>query len=319
MPNPAGRLLTLLLLMQKQPKQKASILAEKIGVSERTIHRYIGMLEDMGIPLYSERGRYGGFSIIPGYTLPPLMFSAEEATVLYLGAAMVNGIWGEVYQQETTSVLAKLENVLPPELHQEAVSANNSYRASNMNRADCKQITPILKQLKEYIQNKQCCFINYEGKETYSAKRKIDFYTLIHRYGWWYALGFCHLRKEIRSFRVDRIKKVSSDKEVFTIQDGFNLKEYLEKEKSVRPKISCLFHFRKEAKQVMLFERSFWKNISPQKDGSFLVEFDTVDPDWAYRNALSHISEMNILEPVWLKEKVNKAVHTAYEQIKEKI
>jgi predicted DNA-binding transcriptional regulator YafY len=64
MSNTATRLITLLMLLQRQPNQKAGKLADELGVSIRSIHRYINMLDDMGIPVYSERGPYGGFSLV---------------------------------------------------------------------------------------------------------------------------------------------------------------------------------------------------------------------------------------------------------------
>ena len=67
MTTPATRLITLIMLLQRQPNQKAADLAEKLGVSVRTLHRYFGMLEEMGIPIYSERGPLGGFSLVRGY------------------------------------------------------------------------------------------------------------------------------------------------------------------------------------------------------------------------------------------------------------
>lgn len=66
MSNTATRLITLLMLLQRQPNQKASELAQELGVSVRSIHRYMAMLDEMGIPVYSERGPYGGFSLVRG-------------------------------------------------------------------------------------------------------------------------------------------------------------------------------------------------------------------------------------------------------------
>ncbi|HLF75118.1 MAG TPA: HTH domain-containing protein, partial [Anaerolineales bacterium] len=70
MNNTATRLITLIFLLQNGPNQKASELAEKLGVSLRTVHRYFEMLDDMGIPIYSERGPHGGFSLVRGYKMP---------------------------------------------------------------------------------------------------------------------------------------------------------------------------------------------------------------------------------------------------------
>ena len=71
----SARLITLIMTLQRQPNQKAADLADKLGVSVRTLHRYFGMLEEIGIPIYAERGPYGGFSLVRGYKLPPLVFT----------------------------------------------------------------------------------------------------------------------------------------------------------------------------------------------------------------------------------------------------
>ncbi|MFN2224893.1 MAG: helix-turn-helix transcriptional regulator, partial [Anaerolineae bacterium] len=78
-------MISIILMLQSRGTLKAGELAEELDVSERTIHRYMGMLDELGIPIYSERGPYGGFSLVRGYKLPPLIFTPEEATALYLG------------------------------------------------------------------------------------------------------------------------------------------------------------------------------------------------------------------------------------------
>ena len=85
MPNPATRLITLIMLLQRKPNQKAHELAEQLGVSVRTVQRYILMLDDMGIPVYAERGPYGGYALVRGYKMPPLVLTPEEAVAVYLG------------------------------------------------------------------------------------------------------------------------------------------------------------------------------------------------------------------------------------------
>ncbi|HHX65747.1 MAG TPA: HTH domain-containing protein, partial [Chloroflexi bacterium] len=82
MSHVATRLLSLILLLQSRRNWKAAHLAAELGVSERTVLRYMSMLDEMGVPVYSERGPYGGFSLMRGYRLPPLLFTPEEATVL---------------------------------------------------------------------------------------------------------------------------------------------------------------------------------------------------------------------------------------------
>src|SRR5512134_3376700 len=151
MSNTATRLITLIFLLQNQPNQKASELAAELGVSLRTLHRYFEMLDEMGIPVYSERGPYGGFSLVRGYKMPPLVFTPEEAVAVVLGTGIVEEIWGDLYREAARGALAKLENLLPEEQAREVAWARQSLVATGMHRGDLKAQTPVLEKLRRAI------------------------------------------------------------------------------------------------------------------------------------------------------------------------
>src|SRR5512142_38028 len=148
MTNTASRLITLIFLLQNQPNQKAGELASKLGVSLRTIHRYFAMLDEMGIPVYAERGPYGGFSLVRGYKIPPLIFSLEEAVAVYLGTSLVTEMWGQLYREAAQGALAKLENILPNEQRSEIDWARRSLVATSLHRGDLNSFSPTLEDLR---------------------------------------------------------------------------------------------------------------------------------------------------------------------------
>ena len=111
MANTASRLITLIMLLQRQPNQTASQLAQALDVSVRTVQRYMTTLDDMGIPIYAERGPYGGYALVRGYKMPPLVFTPEETVAIYLGTSFLEQIWGRLYQEAARGALAKLDNV----------------------------------------------------------------------------------------------------------------------------------------------------------------------------------------------------------------
>src|SRR5215510_651825 len=155
MANTATRLITLIFLLQNQPNQKASQLAEKLGVSLRTVHRYFGMLDEIGIPVYAQHGPYGGFSLVRGYKLPPLVFSLEEAVAVYLGTSLVSELWGALYRESAQGALAKLENILPNEQRAEINWARRSLVATGLHRSDPTALFPVLEELRGAVRESQ--------------------------------------------------------------------------------------------------------------------------------------------------------------------
>ena len=117
MHRPTARVLTVLELLQAR-KMTGAELARKLEVDGRTVRRYIQTLQDMGIPVRGERGRYGAYSLRPGYKMLPLMFTDEEALGLSLGllAARQLGLLGMAPAVE--GALAKVERVMPEALRQ---------------------------------------------------------------------------------------------------------------------------------------------------------------------------------------------------------
>src|SRR5439155_2993799 len=83
--HPTSRVLTVLELIQSRPSITGPELAERLEMDVRTVRRYITTLQDVGIPIEGNIGRHGGYRLRPGYKLPPLMFTSEEATAVMLG------------------------------------------------------------------------------------------------------------------------------------------------------------------------------------------------------------------------------------------
>ena len=115
--NPTTRLLTILELLQSRGQISAQELAQTLEVEERSVRRYVTMLRDIGIPIESERGRYGGYALRPGYRLPPLMFNHEEILAVTVGLLLMREL-GSVSPLAVDSATAKIERVLPEEVQQ---------------------------------------------------------------------------------------------------------------------------------------------------------------------------------------------------------
>ncbi|MBK7452325.1 MAG: YafY family transcriptional regulator [Anaerolineales bacterium] len=302
MNNTATRLITLIFLLQNQPNQKASELAGKLGVSLRTIHRYFDMLDEMGIPIYAERGPYGGFSLVRGYKMPPLVFTLEEAVAVALGTGLVKELWGELYREAAQGALAKLENLLPDEQVHEVAWSRRSLAVTGLNRADLNAQTPSLEKLRRAIREKRSVSMNYQSSQLpHPTQRGLDPYALVHRWGWWYVIGFCHVRREIRSFRVDRISEISMLDTAFSVPADFDLQSYLLNELQSQPQIKVKLQFQADAANLVTANRSYWESIETQADGSVIVILSAPTLEWAASTTLAYGPVVEALEPLELR------------------
>ncbi|WKZ35649.1 MAG: YafY family protein [Anaerolineales bacterium] len=307
MANTATRLITLIFLLQNQPNQKASELAEKLGVSLRTVHRYFEMLDEMGIPLYSERGPYGGFSLVRGYKMPPLVFTLEEAVAVVLGTGLVQELWGDLYRDPARGALAKLENLLPDEQVREVAWARNSLLATGMNRSDLKALTPTLEKLRRAIREHRSVSINYQSNQVpQPTQRELDPYALVHRWGWWYVVGFCQLRDEVRTFRVDRILEIRLSDSTFNVPAEFDLQAHLKKELQAQPQIKARLKVDADATWLFKGNQSYWESIEEQADGSLIVTFSAPALEWAASSTLAYGPAVEVLEPAELRSMVTE-------------
>jgi predicted DNA-binding transcriptional regulator YafY len=301
----ATRLITLIMTLQRQPNQKAAGLAEKLGVSVRTLHRYFGMLDEMGIPIYAERGPYGGFSLVRGYKLPPLVFTPEEAVAIYLGTSLVSEMWGQLYQESAGGAMAKLENVLPDEQRNEIAWARRSLIATGMHRADPSAQAPFLEKLRRAAREHRQVDMEYQSTtKSKATQRQVDPYALVHRHGWWYLVGYCHLRNAPRTFRVDRIQNLEPLSQTFQSPDDFDIHVYLESEFADQPVVRATLRFTSQGAHIAKSNVAGWESLHENPDGSVDVVLAASDLPWLASMALSFANLVTVLEPPELRDMV---------------
>jgi predicted DNA-binding transcriptional regulator YafY len=309
MANVATRLISIVLMLQSRGTLKASELAEELGVSERTVHRYMGMLDEMGIPIYSERGPYGGFSLVRGYKLPPLVFTPEEATVLYLGSELVKDIWGTSYHDAAVAATAKLDNVLPDALRQEVDQARRGLLVTGWLRRDYGPWAPIIDDLRRCVARRRRVYLVYQSFRQEVTRRAVDPYALALQWGNWYLAGYCHLRDELRTFRVDRIREVEPTEETFEIPRDFSARDYLQRMADERPAAyyRVAVRFDADVAHVVRERHEEWQDLIDHDDGSVTLSFDASDLAWPCRWVLTYQDKATVIGPPELAARVRDA------------
>lgn len=294
----ATRLITLIMLLQNRPNQKAADMAAELGVSVRTLHRYFGMLDEMGIPVYAERGPYGGFSLVRGYKLPPLVFTPEEATAVALGTGLVKEMWGDLYRQAAKAALAKLENLLPQQQRDEVVWARRSLVTTGLYHPSLNAQAATLEKLRCALrESRQVELVYQSASASEPGTRSLDPYALALRWGWWYVVGYCHTRNAMRMFRIDRIQELTLLDQHFVLPVEFDTHAYLEQAQAERPGFAVTMRFAAEVASMAREYAIGWEKVEVQPDGALIVTMNAPDLNWAVSSALAYGPAVTVLAP----------------------
>ncbi|MGW4500781.1 helix-turn-helix transcriptional regulator [Micromonospora sp. NPDC004336] len=223
MSHPAARVLGMLELLQSHHRLTGAELARRLGVDERTVRRYAATLAELGIPVAAERGRHGGYRLRPGYKLPPLMLTDDEAVAVLLGLVAAERLGLGTEQPATATALAKIRRVLPPALG-DRLAAVQEHLGFTLRRAatEARPATGTLLTLGAAARHRRRVRLDYRSWSGAATRREIDPYGLVFHAGRWYVTGHDHLRGEVRTFRLDRIDAVATGEETFTVPDGFD-------------------------------------------------------------------------------------------------
>lgn len=213
------RLFELVNLIRAHQPITAAQLAEKLGVSVRSVYRYVNDISST-IPIYGEAGV--GYSLSKGFELPPLMLTDDEMDALLLSIEMLSMTTGVRLPRAANSLLHKIQAALP--LDDGGKKATHLHAVMFYNR---EKTALLWDQLWNAIQQRIILEIDYLSLQDKSSKRKIQPLGLFYWGEKWTMATWCLLRSEFRSFRMDRIIKISDTSEHFELTDQVNLKAFL--------------------------------------------------------------------------------------------
>jgi predicted DNA-binding transcriptional regulator YafY len=222
--RPTTRLLSMLELLQARGRMDGPELARRLEVGERTVRRYVAMLKEMGVPVESERGRYGSYTLRPGFKLPPMMFTDEEALALALGLLSARRLGLSGAAPAVEGALAKLERVMPEGLRGRLQAFEDTVvpAASAPPRLPAGETVVTLS---EAVRARRRVRMRYRSGPSKETEREFDPYAVVSREGYWYAVGHDHLRGATRLFRLDRVIEVEPLAATFERPPGYDAPE----------------------------------------------------------------------------------------------
>lgn len=221
----ADRLFAIIQLMRRNKLTRARDLAQKLEISERTVYRDIQDLVASGVPIAGEAGV--GYVLKSGFDLPPLMFTQEEIEALVLGARIVRSWADPGLAEAAEDVLAKVEAVLPSRLR--AYMSETPLNAPERHFA--QPISVDLAELRRAVRQRMKLSFVYrkegEAAAEGEAVRRTVRPLIISFYGpVWTLTGWCELRQDFRTFRLDRVSELVVLDETFRAEPGRTLDDY---------------------------------------------------------------------------------------------
>ena len=228
MRTPTARLLELLELLQGQPLLTGREIADRLEIDPRTVRRYVGALQELGIPVEGQRGVGGGYRIRPGYRLPPLMLTDDEAVTVALGVQAAGRLGLSGSAEAADGALLKIRRVLPDGLRRrvEALEATLDFTSRARKVAPVRGGTVLL--LADVIRRRRRVRGTYRAFSGEETRRELSPHGLIVHSGRWYLAAHDHLRDDLRTFRVDRMRRLRAIVEAAVDPpDGFDAVAYV--------------------------------------------------------------------------------------------
>ncbi|MDY7992372.1 YafY family protein [Paenibacillus polymyxa] len=217
-------MLAILWMLNSGVKMTAKQISEKLEINIRTVYRYIDALCASGVPIISDPGHNGGYSLLNNFIRAPLLFDMEEKKAL-LHAAIFAKEAGYPLSEALGNATSKLKMYSNQE--QESILSRHLVGFEVINRMGEPSLQPILAELEQAVANEFSVEMDYRtSHEEQSKNRVIDPYGMVYWNSKWYTVAFCHLRNEIRSFRADRILQIKRTPSLFKRPEAFSAREF---------------------------------------------------------------------------------------------
>ncbi len=293
----------MVMFLQGRRVVRAEELARHFEVTVRTIYRDVAALSEAGVPVAGEAGV--GYSLVKGYHLPPVMFTAEEAMALFVGGEMVKTFSDASLAAPMDTALLKIRSVLPRERQDDldrlaratAIHGRNKLPAS----VDQRTILPV----QQAIVSRRVLRLRYRAKGRDSETvREVEPLGVAFSTGAWYLVAWCRLRKAFRHFKLERLVGLEVLGERFEPRPDFSLTEHLRRELQSDERLPARVWFASEALERARRESMAAFASERRADGGVEVEMTTFCYQWLARWLLSFGAEAEALSPPELRERV---------------
>ena len=288
-----SRLFEIIYVLLSQKRVSAKALAARFGVSTRTIYRDIDTLSLAGIPVYTEKGKGGGISLLPGFVLNKSILSEQDQNEIL---SALQGL-SNVMTAETTATFQKMSTIFDKSVSNwlEVDFSDWSYAGSHLWRC-----------VKTAILDRRIAQFDYYSTKGEKTRRRIEPVQLWFKSRAWYVKGFCLEKQDMRLFKLTRIKNLAITDESFIVRDWLDTPPDIANDTQKDQKdVTLLLKIAAEMTCRVLddFNEDM---VEKQGDGSFIVTATWPADDWVYGYLLSYGPHVTVLAPTHIRDTMRK-------------
>lgn len=302
--NRVDRLHAILVHLQSKKRVTAQELADRFGLSLRTVYRDIKALDESGVPVIGEAGI--GYSVMEGYRLPPVMFTQDEAAALILISKFAEKFADQQDKRNFESALFKIKAVLRS-TDKEFVEELDSRVAVQTGPVPVDDSMELhLSAMRKAIVEKRVITIQYySAYKEETTERQAEPIGLLHYSQAWHFIGWCRLRQDYRDFRMDRIRRLQIMDTRFDDSAHPSLQEYMGQLKRERELTEVVISFDKEMARYMFSQKYYYGYVSEEeRDGRIFMRFLSAHIDSLARWLLMYTNAARIEHPESLQQHV---------------
>ncbi len=300
-----NRLFEIVYILMNKKIVTAEELATRFEVSRRTIYRDIDTLCESGVPIYTNKGKGGGICLLDTYVLNKSVLTDEEQTNIL---AALQGLKATI-PSDQAHVLSKLNSLFG--------NKNTDWIEVDFSNWSSREEDKVkFNQIKDSILNHKMIQFLYYSSYRQESKRTIEPYKLIFKGQAWYLLGFCKDKQDFRYFKISRIKELLTTEEEFAPKPSSFVKE-IDKETSHNTSIPPLQEILLRVNSTMayrIYDEFPSSTITLDPEGDFLIRTKVPMSGWLYGYLMSFEDQLELLEPIEIRNELKKKYKKAFEK-----
>jgi predicted DNA-binding transcriptional regulator YafY len=301
--NRIDRVSAILIQLQSKKFVTAEEIANRFGISRRTVYRDIRALEEAGVPLATEQGR--GYFLVDGYRLPPVMFTPEEASSMLTAEKIVEKMADHSVNEHFKSAMYKVKAVLPDSDKQFLDCLDNNIEIFHSPPAHSAEApNNCILTVQKALVNKKVLLLTYRAayNNQVVSDRIVEpvglcFYSMA-----WHLIGYCRFRKDYRDFRIDRIIKLEMINESYIPREIKSVREFFQRNLSDYKLEEITIRLPKTETTLIQTTRYYYGYIGEEEKGDFVaLNFIVNDLEYFCRWLLMYADVVEVVRNEKLK------------------